>query len=228
MKTVLNGFIIAVRSAFEVGKQVGGALAVELDQFIKLIDQTALYDTGYNTAVSTAPALRYLDPALELAEANIAAPIARAFRPVAKLINWSLFYKENSLTKPFLRSIANTEVIGTAGPFMSKELIVGVSLIGPNTLYPVHGHQAVEIYHILAGTPHFRVGDAAWHPLPPGSFSLHPVNISHAIQTNDKPALMVYAWRGDLHAPTWFLVDSESGRREKRFASRLDSSHLRR
>lgn len=224
MNSVFHTFVMAVRSAFEAGKKAGDALAEELDQFILLIDDLGLYSTDRNKTASTDFELNHLTRALSLAEKEVTAPLAEALWPIVKLIEWSSGYQEDDITEGFLGSVATAEVISPIGPVVNKDLIIGLSLIAPNTFYPYHGHQAVEVYHIISGSPQFKVAENPWVQLVPGSFSLHDADVGHAIKANGEPILTLFGWRGNLQAPTWFLVDSETGNCEKRFTTRIDST----
>jgi hypothetical protein len=76
-------------------------------------------------------------------------------------------------------------------PIASDEVCLGVTLIAPHTLYPLHRHNAVETYFVLSGTATWTAAGRS-QTQPPGSFILHPSNIVHAMQTWDEPLLAVY------------------------------------
>lgn len=48
--------------------------------------------------------------------------------------------------------MAFAEIIGPEAPYRSPSVCIGLTLIGPGTLYPLHLHPAIELYLVAAGT----------------------------------------------------------------------------
>ena len=48
------------------------------------------------------------------------------------------------------------------GMFSSQNCRIGLMLIGPNTLVPLHRHTAIEAYRILAGSALWKRDDQRW------------------------------------------------------------------
>jgi anti-sigma factor ChrR (cupin superfamily) len=81
---------------------------------------------------------------------------------------------------------------------------LGLTLMAPNTHYPLHKHPAIETYLVLAGTASWRIVGQRFASRPPGSLILHEGNVAHAMETRDEPLLALYSWSGDiLTAPSF-------------------------
>jgi len=93
------------------------------------------------------------------------------------------------------QNIAFAEIIGPAAPFRSDSVCLGLTLIGPETLYPVHRHPAIELYYVVAGIATWTL-DGLSQDHPPGTFILHPSQAIHAMRTHAEPLLAIYSWSG--------------------------------
>ena len=82
------------------------------------------------------------------------------------------------------------------GPIASRRLAVGFLLLGPDVAYPLHSHEAEEIYLVLSGTAAWRRGGEPWRDEAPGALIHHPSRAPHAMRTEREPLLALYAWRG--------------------------------
>jgi hypothetical protein len=84
---------------------------------------------------------------------------------------------------------------------MSERVACGVLLLGPDTEYPDHSHEAEELYLPLAGHAFWRSGPSDWRLRPPGEWIHHSSWTAHAMRTSQEPLLPAYRWRaGDLTA----------------------------
>ena len=129
-----------------------------------------------------APAARGLVEALE----------ARAFD-----LDWRQTYGKADFGERFLENYGFNEWIGERGAFVSDRLACGVLLLGRDTEYPDHSHEAEELYLPLAGRAFWRVAQSGWRLRPPGEWIHHPPWMSHAMRTDEEPLLAAYVWRGD-------------------------------
>jgi hypothetical protein len=78
------------------------------------------------------------------------------------------------------------------------QISCGVLVLGPNTFYPPHRHEAEEIYLPLAGTAEWQQGEpdaASWRRRSPGSLIHHSSEEPHAMRTGEEPLLAMYLWR---------------------------------
>jgi len=144
---------------------------------------------------SSHPSVRYLDAALEAGNASTVG-LLDAIRPVAFELPWRYSYEKRDDAPGLENNMAFAEIIGPEAPYRSPSVCIGLTLIGPRTLYPLHSHPAIELYYVAAGT-------AIWiaNGIPslnrPGTFILHPSQVIHAMQTYEEPLLAVYSWSGE-------------------------------
>ncbi len=94
----------------------------------------------------------------------------------------------------FIENYGWTELFGARGRERAKTA-GGLLLLGPNTSYPAHRHEAEEIYLPLSGAADWRQGDAIWRKRPPGTLIGHCSEEIHAMRTGDEPLLALYLWQ---------------------------------
>ncbi|MEX2649623.1 MAG: dimethylsulfonioproprionate lyase family protein [Alphaproteobacteria bacterium] len=144
-------------------------------------------------------AARWMDDLIEAAAAGPAAAIAAALAPVLPAVDWVQTYSEAELGPDYLENYGYFDIASPErGLIRTNALATGFLVIGPGKLYPEHYHPAVELYHVVAGTPDWQVDDGPWLAKPAGCFIFHRSMAVHAMRTNDRPLLALYAWLGDL------------------------------
>ncbi|HXE24136.1 MAG TPA: dimethylsulfonioproprionate lyase family protein [Roseiarcus sp.] len=136
---------------------------------------------------------------------SLAAPAARALveevEARAHELDWQQTYGKADFGERFLDNYGFNEWVGRRGAFVSDSVACGVLLLGPETEYPDHSHEAEELYLPLAGPAFWRVAQSPWRLRPPGEWIHHPSWTSHAMRTAQQPLLAAYVWRGgDLQA----------------------------
>ncbi len=136
---------------------------------------------------------------------RLAAPETRklveAVEALADQLDWRQTYSKADFGERFLETYGYSEWIGQRGAFMSERAACGVLLLGPDTEYPDHSHEAEELYLPLAGHAFWRSGEADWRLRPPGEWIRHASWTAHAMRTSQEPLLAAYVWRaGDLTA----------------------------
>ncbi len=114
----------------------------------------------------------------------------------APRLKWDQTYDAADFGSRFLERYGWTELAGLRGPFHSDEVAAGFLLLGPDTEYPAHRHQAEEIYVVLSGTAAWMRDGADAGALPPGAIIHHPSLMPHAVRTSRQPLLALYLWRG--------------------------------
>ena len=134
-----------------------------------------------------------------------AAPETRALvesvAALAPSLDWRQTYTSADFGERFLENYGWSEWIGQRGAFESERIACGVLLLGPDTHYPAHSHEAEELYLPLAGHALWHSGQSDWRLRPPGDWIHHPSWTTHAIRTESEPLLAAYVWRaGDLTA----------------------------
>jgi hypothetical protein len=137
--------------------------------------------------------------------ARLAAPHTRALveavEALAHELDWRQTYSSADFGERFLETYGFSEWIGQRGAFMSDRVACGVLLLGPDTEYPDHSHEAEELYLPLAGRAFWRLEQSDWRLRPPGIWIHHPSWTAHAMRTSQEPLLAAYVWRaGDLTA----------------------------
>jgi hypothetical protein len=116
-------------------------------------------------------------------------------------LDWRQTYASADFGRRFLANYGWSEWIGRRGAFESDAIACGVLLLGPDTEYPAHSHEAEELYLPLAGTALWRSARSDWRLRRPGRWIHHPSWTTHAMRTTFEPLLAAYVWRaGDLTA----------------------------
>jgi hypothetical protein len=136
---------------------------------------------------------------------RFAAPGARALvdatAALAGDLDWRQTYSSADFGQRFLDNYGWSEWIGERGAFISDAIACGVLMLGPDTEYPAHSHEAEELYLPLAGRAWWRSGKSDWRLRAPGTWIHHPSWTTHAMRTGREPLLAAYVWRaGDLSA----------------------------
>jgi hypothetical protein len=136
---------------------------------------------------------------------RFAAPQTRALvnrvATLAGALDWRQTYTRADFGQRFLDNYGFSEWIGERGAFISGAIACGVLLLGPETEYPAHSHEAEELYLPLAGHALWRSCESDWRLRPPGIWIHHPAWTIHAMRTGREPLLAAYVWRaGDLSA----------------------------
>lgn len=150
------------------------------------------------------PATRHLSNALAVATGPTAKLLV-AIRPAARDLPWRYSYEHRDDAPSLGESIAYAEIIGPDAPYRSKIFCLGLTLIAPESLYPLHRHPAVELYYVLSGTASWRLNDGD-RDLQPGEFVLHPSLAAHAMRTRCEPLLAAYTWSGDdIRTPSMYV-----------------------
>jgi hypothetical protein len=136
---------------------------------------------------------------------RFAAPGTRALveatATLAGELDWRQTYSSADFGQRFLDNYGWSEWIGDRGAFISDAIACGVLMLGPDTEYPAHSHDAEELYLPLAGRAWWRSGQSDWRLRAPGTWIHHPSWTTHAMRTGREPLLAAYVWRaGDLSA----------------------------
>lgn len=111
-----------------------------------------------------------------------------------------------AVSEDLLADYGFAEVIGKKGPFVSNRVRAGIGIWGPNVTYPIHRHQAEEVYLPLAGCGIFHLGDAAPAKRCAGDVVKVPSALPHGFETESEPLVIFYIWQGgDLREKSTFL-----------------------
>ncbi len=165
-----------------------------------LADFLRLWPSGPPRAMDASPAavpgLRHL-PAAMLRAPPFSAPFAGALAAAAHALTWRRSYTPAEVGAEFWDNYGWTELVGLNSPAHSERLACGVMLLGPRVTYPLHHHEAEEMYVPLSGTADWKLGSRPWEAQAPGSVIHHPTDQSHAMRTGKNTLLALYLWRSD-------------------------------
>ena len=214
MRAILRG----MRALCEAGAAQGGEAAPGFEALLSSVDWEAVPATESDAIKSDAiksdaaepppnpPTVeRYLAAACEASSppGSPAGDLAEALAASGHQLRWKDMYAEYD-DEPdmavFRRAYAYTLLVGPEAPFRSQRVKVGVTLQGPDVLYPPHAHKAKELYAVIGGTAEWKRGIEPWTARPPGDFVLHPSGVRHAMQTSAEPVLALVAWISDIHS----------------------------
>lgn len=140
----------------------------------------------------TLPVCRFLARALSRGHETSVQPIIRSIEAIAPLLSWRYGY--DRMPRSLADKYAYTEIMGPAGPVVCDDVIVGLVLFAPRTVYPTHRHTGItESYICLSGA--VSQNDAGVYA--PGSLIFNPPAHMHRITTADRePSLLGYCWVG--------------------------------
>jgi len=138
------------------------------------------------------PVCRFLARALSRGYKTPAFAIIRSIESIAPLLSWRYGY--DRMPRSLADKYAYAEIMGPAGPVVWEDLIVGLVLFAPRTVYPTHRHSGItESYLCLSGA--VSQNDAGVYA--PGSLIFNPPAHMHRITTADRePSLLAYCWVG--------------------------------
>ncbi len=128
-------------------------------------------------------------------------PLVQAVAALAGDLDWRQTYTSADFGERFLQNYGWSEWIGRRGAFASDAIACGFLLLGSETEYPAHSHEAEELYLPLAGHAWWRSAQSDWRLRLPGQWIHYPSWTTHAMRTDAEPLLAAYVWRaGDLTA----------------------------
>jgi len=138
---------------------------------------------------------------------------AQAIRSAASAVNWYQIFQEGTGIDPALaKGLVAGQVAGRVGLVSSSNLYVGLFLLAPNITYPLHQHEATELYYVVSGTltlQHGRFGEP--FAVKPGEWSVTLPNRTHALTTRDEPCLIVYTWIDQIDSENWWWEQDTNG-----------------
>lgn len=135
------------------------------------------------------------------ARRHLAGLSGNALGPEVAGLDWHYGY---AIRLGLARDVAFANIAGPKGPLVTTSVRLGLTLIGPEILYPEHHHPAVELYVVLNGTADWSAGGGAFVPRGPGAAILHPSGIRHATRTGPETLLALFGWTGAIEARSMF------------------------
>ena len=113
------------------------------------------------TQVGRLPVCRWL-ASLEPLAALATRALVRDFVAAADILEWRQTYSAVDFGPEFLERYGWTELVGLRGPIGSEKIACGFLMLGPETEYPAHAHEAEEIYLPLAGEALWMRGEESF------------------------------------------------------------------
>ena len=127
--------------------------------------------------------------------------------------NWMNIYEGANSKQSFINGMFASRLLGLDGYYASNRISVGLMLILPGVLYPLHTHRVKEFYYCLSGKlriQHDIDGDKL--SLSEGEISITPEGKLHSLEVIGKePVLLLYSWLGNLNAPIRIWEKTKSG-----------------
>ena len=136
------------------------------------------------------------------------AELLEVFVRARRSLRWEQCYTaaDGVVGSDMLSGYGYAEIIGKRGPFVSARIRAGIAAYGPRLNYPLHRHQAEEIYAILAGSAVFALGDDEPALRRPGDVLYHAPHVAHGLRTTHEPLVIAYLWQnGDLRETPGFV-----------------------
>ena len=168
------------------------------------------------SAPTDAPVCRFVD---QLTAGANASPAHRILLGISQTLSahavWRIKYKSSAEYAHLFQNFSFCDFIGPDGWQATRDVTLGLVLLGPHTFYPFHHHPARELYYIVSGTAEWAVDFEPPRRLAPGSWLVHHENQPHAMQTGDAPMLAISAWRGDILSRSAFSVAADGSKPEK-------------
>ena len=144
------------------------------------------------------PACLYLNQTITNGLAGPCRPLVAAIAPLLDALQWRYGYAPDPRWPDLAERIAFAPIIGGQGVLNDDKAHLGLTLIAPETHYPIHSHPAIETYLVLAGIADWRLEGKPFERQPPGALIWHHSGVGHAMRTGAEPLLALYIWRGDL------------------------------
>lgn len=115
--------------------------------------------------------------------------IVRNVSSLAQFLPW--YQRSVANNSGFMAGHCNAQIIGPQGLEVRHDIIVGVTLMRPNIVYPDHQHEPEELYLVL-GHGQWRRDKGAWHSPGLGGLVYNPSNVMHGMKSLDHPLIALW------------------------------------
>jgi len=198
MELILSKFLTALQKFLRKNdKDIYEKIILEIEQ----IDTFSVREIE----ASKSPSCSFLDGSLEHISKDIS-PLDILIRSISEKLVW----REASRGVPdfFKGGYAFAEIIGEQGLIVSENIRIGLFLQKPHVNYPLHAHEAKELYIILSGTARWKIDDKMFSVFP-GSIIKHQSCQDHATFTEEETLFALWIWTGKIKGRYWFKEYSE-------------------
>ncbi len=163
------------------------------------IEQIDTYDIREIEA-SKSPSCTYLDVALNHIPKDLS-PLDILIKSISEKLVW----REASRGVPdfFKGGYAFAEIIGEKGLIVSENIRIGLFLQKPQVNYPLHAHEAEELYIILSGNARWKIDEKMFNVIP-GTIIKHQSCQDHATFTEEETLFALWIWTGKIKGRYWF------------------------
>lgn len=138
------------------------------------------------------PVTLHLPRALDVGARGALDTLTQALRPLVTRMTWEYGYER--VPRGLQSKYGYCELVGPNGPVVTDQLILGLVLFAPRTIYPQHHHRGIEESYVSLAGAWSENDDAVYAP---GSMIFNRSDHEHRITTGDyEPCLLAYAWTG--------------------------------
>ncbi len=141
------------------------------------------------------PAIALIAPMMA-AQSPLTAPVVAAVKAAAPMAHWQQTYSEAEVGRDFLNRYGWFELLGPTGHFYSDTARAYIAFWAEGLHYPMHLHEAEELYYVLAGAAEFHAEGQPSLRIGPQGTRHHISNQPHAMDTHAEPVLTLVLWRG--------------------------------
>lgn len=110
-------------------------------------------------------------------------------------VKWENGYAEKDVNKNFLNNYGFFELIGPTGHFKTSKLALYVNYLDKKSFYPLHNHEAEELYFIISGEAKFENNNGDYEILTSNKTRFHKSFEPHAITTDNNQILSFVIWK---------------------------------
>jgi len=152
---------------------------------------------------STVPITGKFQSSISLPCANRLYPLRDSIRNIEPVCSWrqNPGYSAQLLGDHFMKNYGYFEIVGPTSLIKSRQLAVGVLLLGEGVRYPEHAHPATEVYYPICGEALWSQSGSKPKRRASGEFIYHASNEIHAMETVEQPLVALYLWIGDISTP---------------------------
>jgi hypothetical protein len=174
----------------------------------------------YQVSKTIHPALKHLSKAIQNIRCD--ETLGSAIKEIIPHLEWTGSYA-HGVPKQIIDGMVWAEAIGSNGLIKNDHLRLGCFILAPNLFYPLHGHDADEVYYLISGSVTFihEVDQSTQTHVEAPGYSFTPSGKAHALKVGIEPALIAYWWTGNVTSPTWWWRHEPYGSLTKYFPKKL-------